>query len=284
MHSARRGMGSDVAGSRPYRPGDDIDTIDWGASARLSAASASDVFIVRERYAEEAPYVVCVCDRRPEMSFFQAPLPWLRKPQAMQAALELIVRSAVGAHGFVGYVDHADGELYWQPPQSEHRLLREAAGRLDRQRYGAPADAVPRALAHLEQHRRSLPAGTFVFCLSDFLQPPSDEEWLQALEQRWDVVPVVIQDPVWEQNFPDVAGIGIPFADPVTGRVATALLNEREVTERRAANEERRRLLLESFDSLDLEPVLVSSHDPGDVLGSFLTWAEHRLYRRGRPW
>ena len=40
MHSARRGMGSDVAGSRPYRPGDDVDAIDWAASAKLSAASA----------------------------------------------------------------------------------------------------------------------------------------------------------------------------------------------------------------------------------------------------
>jgi uncharacterized protein (DUF58 family) len=33
MRSARRGTGSDVAGSRPYRPGDDIDNIDWAASA-----------------------------------------------------------------------------------------------------------------------------------------------------------------------------------------------------------------------------------------------------------
>ena len=27
MHSARRGLGSDVAGSRPYLPGDDMDAI-----------------------------------------------------------------------------------------------------------------------------------------------------------------------------------------------------------------------------------------------------------------
>ena len=41
MHSARRGTGSDVAGSRPYRPGDDVDTIDWAASARLSSVRDS---------------------------------------------------------------------------------------------------------------------------------------------------------------------------------------------------------------------------------------------------
>ena len=36
MHGGRRGSGSDVAGSRPYVPGDDPDTIDWAASARAS--------------------------------------------------------------------------------------------------------------------------------------------------------------------------------------------------------------------------------------------------------
>ena len=47
MHSARRGTGSDVAGSRPYRPGDDVDSIDWAASARLSSVRDSDEFVVR---------------------------------------------------------------------------------------------------------------------------------------------------------------------------------------------------------------------------------------------
>ena len=63
-------LGHDVAGSRPYRPGDDMDSIDWAASARLSTARGSDEFIVRERFAEEAPKVVIVCDRRPQMACF----------------------------------------------------------------------------------------------------------------------------------------------------------------------------------------------------------------------
>ncbi len=67
LHSQRRGQGSDVAGSRPYQPGDDVKRIDWNASARLSLARGSDEFIVREHYAEEAPRVVVLCDRRPTM-------------------------------------------------------------------------------------------------------------------------------------------------------------------------------------------------------------------------
>ena len=70
LHSLRRGHGSDIAGSRPYEPGDDIDKIDWAASARLSLARGSEEFVVREHYAEEAPRVVVLCDRRPSMALF----------------------------------------------------------------------------------------------------------------------------------------------------------------------------------------------------------------------
>ena len=94
MRSYRRGAGSDVAGSRPYQEGDSLHTIDWAASARLSSARQRDEFIVRERFAEEAPRVVVVSDRRPEMAFFQPPVPWLDKAEAMREAIELIIQSA----------------------------------------------------------------------------------------------------------------------------------------------------------------------------------------------
>src|SRR5262249_61082404 len=76
MRSARRGMGSDVAGSRPYRSGDDVKKIDWAGSARLSIARGSDEFIVREHYADEAPRVVVFCDRRAGMAATPQPPPW----------------------------------------------------------------------------------------------------------------------------------------------------------------------------------------------------------------
>ena len=99
LHSARRGVGSDVAGSRPYEPGDDMDRIDWNASARLSLARGSDEFVVREHYAEEAPRVVVLCDRRPSMALFPERWPWLRKPEAIRHAVQLIGDSAVAARG-----------------------------------------------------------------------------------------------------------------------------------------------------------------------------------------
>src|SRR5579862_2630963 len=73
--SLRRGHGSDVAGSRAYVRGDPLSTIDWRASARLSTARARDEFVVRERYAEEAPRVVVFSDLRPSMALYPEPFP-----------------------------------------------------------------------------------------------------------------------------------------------------------------------------------------------------------------
>ena len=279
MRSLRRGTGTDVAGSRPYRPGDDMHGIDWAASARLSTARGSDEFVVRERFAEEAPRVVVVCDRRPGMSCFAAPLPWLDKPAAMRNCFELILASAAGAGGFVGYLDQADGETYWRPPQLERKLLKLRNERLESPDFRAPRDWLERSLAHLGEHRRSATAGTFVFVLSDFVPPPSKEVWLTAVEQHWDVVPVVIQDPTWEQSFPDVRGIVVSLRDSETGRVVPVRLTAKEVAARREANEERLETLLGDFRALDLDPVLLSSSEPFELLTEFLTWTELRRVR-----
>ena len=105
--SLRRGHGSDVAGSRLYVRGDPISTIDWRASARLSSARGRDEFVVRERYAEEAPRVVVFCDLRPSMALYSEPFPWLSKPDALHEATAMIVRSADAANAAVAYIDLA---------------------------------------------------------------------------------------------------------------------------------------------------------------------------------
>ncbi len=273
LHSARRGHGSDVAASRPYLPGDDVGKIDWPASARLSLARGTDEFIVREHFAEEAPRVVVLSDRRPSMALFGEEWPWLHKPAAIRQAVRLIGDSAVAARGLLGYFDEGEETPYWHPPRSEGEL-----GRLDLERpFAAPEDTVVRGLRHLIDQRRDLPAGTFVFVLSDFLVEPDRDDWLWALERRWEIVPVVIQDPVWEQGFPDVAGAVIPFE-----QVGLVRLTAGDVERHRSENEERRRNLLHELRALDLDPVLLSSHEPRDVLFSFLTWADQRLFTRGR--
>lgn len=280
MHSTRRGIGSDIAGSRPYRSGDHMKLIDWPASAKLSRARGDDELVVRVHYAEEAPRVVVVCDRRPSMSLYPPGWPWLEKSVALRAVLRLIADSALAAQAYTGYLDHASGAPTWEPPKSQRVLLE-----LDPERpFRAPADALQRGLEELLRRTRDAPAGTFVFVVSDFLEPPSRATWLRVLARRWDVVPVVIQDPVWEQSFPDVGGIVIPFADPETGKPAYAELTRREVDERRYANETRRTDLLRTLRALDLEPVLVERGDLRSVFASFVSWVERRRSVRREAW
>ena len=277
MHSARRGMGSDSAGSRPYRRGDDMDTIDWAASAKLSSARGGDEFVVREYYADEAPRAVLLCDHRPSMALYGAPLPWLSKCEAMDVAAWLIALSVMDVRGFLGALDYAEGGEWWEPPRSRIDLVRFR----DPRPFRAPSDSLTTAFWRLADHRRALPAGTFVFVLSDFLDAPDAGTWARALQHRWDVVPVVIQDPVWEQSFPDVAGVVLRLADPTTGRAQLVRLSRRDVEERRAANECRFAELLNGFETLDLDPVVLSSSASEDVLECFVAWSDRRLFRRG---
>ncbi len=278
LHSMRRGLGSDVAGSRPYQPGDDVDKIDWFASARISLARGSEEFVVREHFADEAPRVVVVCDRRPSMSLFPEGWPWLSKPDAIRNAVELIGSSATAARGLLGYFDEGDGDPYWHPPRSSHAF---GSPELDRP-FGAPESTVTRGLHHLAEHRRDLPAGTFVFVVSDFLAPPTRDEWLDALERRFEIVPVVVQDPVWEQSFPDVSGVVVPFASADGEGVSLVALTEREARGMRERNERRWDELLHGMRALDLDPVVLDSAEQRDVVSAFLSWADQRLFTRGR--
>ena len=280
MKSLRRGSGTDVAGSRPYRPGDDIDSIDWAASARLSTARGADEFVVRERFAEEAPKIVIVCDRRPEMACYGPPLPWLDKPKAMRTVVELVLASAGVAGGFVGYLDYADGDAHWRQPKGERKLIELRDERLWSTEYGGPADWLERSIEHLASHRRAVTPGTFVFVLSDFIPGPSSDTWLAAIEHRWDLVPVVIQDPTWEQSFPDVDGIVVPMRDPRSGRISSARLRRKEVVARREAHQARTAELLDTFRRLDVDPVVVTASDRGDILAEFLLWTDLRRTRR----
>jgi uncharacterized protein (DUF58 family) len=277
VRSARRGVGSDVASTREYRPGDDVAWMDWAASARLSAARGSDEFIVRERFADEAPRVVVLCDRRPSMSICATPLRRLDKPAALLTAIELIGASAIAARSLTGYLDYADREPYWRAPRTESRA---EAGTFDR-RFTAPDDTVSLGLEFLGEHRRDLPTQAFVFVLSDFVVPPDLRVWTRALEHRWELVPVMIQDPVWERSFPAVGGITIPYVDPRNGRAYPVYLTEREAGRLREANEARWDALVRDFRSLGIEPVTVHTHDYGEMLGSFLRWADLRQMWRG---
>ena len=94
-------------------------------------------------------------------------------------------------------------------------------------------------------------------------------------------MPVVIRDPVWEQSFPPVGGVGVPIVDPRSGRVvARAPDRAARLRDRRDANEERQRSLLAELAALGLDPVVLGTSDPDAIDRAFIAWAELRKQRR----
>jgi uncharacterized protein (DUF58 family) len=274
--STRRGRGSDLAGFRAYVPGDPVSTIDWRASARLSSARGDDEFVVRERFADEAPRVVVVVDRRPSMGLYPDWSPWLSKPAAIHVATEAIVASAMSARGAAGYLDTAGpGAPYWIPPRGRS-ALEVIDARATRAEHDADAGSLERGLEYLARSTSSLGSGTFVFIVSDFLEPPPDQVWLAGIARRWELVPVVIQDPVWEQSFPWAGPVIVPLADPDGGAVVEVRLKRSEARAERERREHARSLLLSRFASLGLDPVLLEQSEPDAVTRPFLEWAEGR--------
>jgi uncharacterized protein (DUF58 family) len=276
----RRGHGIEVIGDRPYEPGDPVSAIDWFASARLSTAKGGDEFVVRDRAVDEAPRVTIVVDRRPAMSLYPAPLPWLSKRDALREAVTAIVVSAATARADLAALDFAGGEARWLSPGRRDRPRLVLERESEETPFDAPDDSLERALAFLRHHRADLPGGTFVFVLSDFLHPPAAEAWQQAVRSGWDVIPVVIQDPVWERSFPAVGGVAVPIAYP-DGRPAGLIrLSRRQVARRREQNESRHARLVAELEASGLQPVLLATSEPTAIDRAFLEWAERR--RRGR--
>jgi len=280
----RRGQGTDIAGSRAYIPGDRLAWIDWNTSARVSAVTGDDAFVVREFYADEAPRVVIVADHHPAMSLYPRELPWLSKADALRAAAVGIIAAAHAARAYVGYLDFSGararaGAGYWLPPR---RLSVRQVGHRLGAAFDAPADLLERALGELMARRHDVQAGCFVFVVSDFLRPPPVETWLRARALRWDLVPVIIQDPVWEQSFPMVGGALLPLRDPETGRLSSVRLTKGEAHERAAEHRSRLSSLMRLFRHLEFDPVLLGTSDEREIDSSFLIWANRRRFLRRR--
>jgi uncharacterized protein (DUF58 family) len=259
-----------------------VSTIDWHASARLSTARGDDEFVVRERFADEAPRVVVVVDRSPSMGLYPAWSPWLSKPEAVRVATSAIVESAIAARAVAGYLASAADGPFWIPPRGPDVLelieAHEASARLDPAR-----GSLERAWAYFATSKAQLGAGSFVFVLSDYLHPPPQELWLAGQARRWELVPVVIQDPTWEQSFPLVGPVIVPIADPEMRSSIEVRLTRSEARAERARREQARASLLRGFGSLGLDPVLLDDSDADRVLHRFFEWAERRrraLWRR----
>ena len=195
--------------------GDRLAAIDWHASARLSAAKGSDEFVVRQTFAEDAPRVVVICDRRPSMSLYARDLPFLSKPDAVRECITAISASARAARAEIGWCDVARDELWLAPSMV---LARGVVERRLESGWDGPQDGLDRALRTVVERQTEAPAGTFVFAVLRF--PLSDRTARLAYGDRararrgaGDRAGLRV-----EASFPEVGGVTLPIAAPEGGR------------------------------------------------------------------
>ena len=220
-----------------------------GARARGSRPPARrDEFVVRERYAEEAPRVVVLCDRRPSMALYEPPFPWLSKPAARARGdrADRPQRRGRERRRRLPRLCGGDGSrrraVLAAAARARSRCSGSRRGRTSSRLRRARRRARSSGLEFLGRFRSELSSGTFVFVISDFLAAVSPSAaWLTAAARRWEVVPVVVQDPIWEQSFPEFGSLVVPLARPRTGAaargadLASARLAARQRRERDAA-------------------------------------------------
>lgn len=248
--------------------------IDHRASAKLSSVRGEDQLVVREYLTEESARVLVVIDRSPSMGLFPRGLPWLSKPAALVESVRVILSSAAAAQGLAGMLD-ASTPRYWAAPDGR-TAADQLIERASLPSFDSPAGALEEALQAMLQIERGLDGGTFVFVVSDFIESPDTPAWDAMRARKWDVVPVVMQDPVWERSFPDVAGMLLALTDPASATAHNVWLTEADASERRVANEQRAAALGERFEALGFDTVQVCSAEPADVLGAFSDWATGR--------
>ncbi len=148
--------------------------------------------------------MLVIVDRSPSMALFPAELPWLHKPDVVLEAGRMILASASAAHALVGYAEHGAPGRRWSAPRRDRGLARPdraAAARHGRAGLGPHAvrrDAQARVWpSHSTSRRERSSSSSPTSC-----HPAEPAALRRLLATGWDVVPVVIQDPVWEQSFP----------------------------------------------------------------------------------
>lgn len=198
-----KGQGMEFAEVREYLPGDEVRSIDWNVTARMSRP-----FI--KRYIEERELtVMIVLDMSGSEQFGTIKR---FKSELLTEFATIISMSAIRNNDRVGVLFFTDTVEHTLVPSKGKRhamrIIRDLIAfepRSPRTDFGPPLEHLTRTLKH-----RSV-----VFLVSDFITEHFEKP-LKALAQRHDVVAVTVSDP-GEFTLPDV-GIA-RFRDPETGKV-----------------------------------------------------------------
>jgi uncharacterized protein (DUF58 family) len=245
--SVFRGSGLDFEEVREYEPGDDIRSIDWNVTARMSVPYI-------KKYREERELNIYLAVDVSSSAWFGTARVSKRELAANVAALLAV--TALHNNDRVGLILFADGIREFLPPrQGRHHLMhviREllfAEPRRSRTEIASVADFV----ANVTKKRN------VVFVLSDFLDVEFEAP-LRALGHKHDVIALILNDPR-ETELPSVGLVALEDAE--TGRVDYVDTAAPAVRERFArAARERRAQRLRTFSRMGVDRVDLSTDRP----------------------
>jgi uncharacterized protein (DUF58 family) len=218
------GAGTEIAGSREYRPGEDeVRGMDWAVTARTGLPH------VRETVADRELTVWLLVDATPSMDFGTADLE--KRDLAVAAAAAIGFVTAGFGNRLGAEVAHPAGVRRF-PARTGRAHLLGLLRALHATPRGEPG-AAPSLADSLDGLHRALRRRGLVAVVSDFLDPPHEwERPLRRLAARHQVIAVEVVDPR-ELVLPNVGVLTV--VDPETGRRREVATASRRVRDRFAA-------------------------------------------------
>lgn len=243
-HSVFKGRGMDFSEVREYQPGDDIRVIDWNVSARMNG------MFVKQFVEERELTVFLLVDASGSQAFGS------REKLKLATAAEiaaLLAFTAVKNNDRVGLATYTDQiETFIPPKKGRKHVLRVITEILNTSPQGHLTHTQSALEFLLKVHRKK----AVVFLVSDFLDS-GFEKTLNLVNQKHEVIPVVISDPM-EESLPDL-GL-VPFEDPESGEIVlvdTSNARVREIYDRAVLDRNFARDQM--FRKLRIDPIRITT-------------------------
>lgn len=232
--SAFKGQGIEFSEVREYTPGDDIRSIDWNVTAR------SHVPYVKKFNEERELTLMIACDVSASQNF-GSQSKFKQETAAELAAL--FAFSALKNNDKVGLLLFSDKiELYVPPKKGKKHILRLIRELVAFEPTGTGTD-IALALTTLSKVMKR--QGILIF-ISDFLaQAQTYAKPLQLAAQKFDLIPVIIQDKL-ERKLPRVHTT-LDIQDPETGERKFVSLGTAEINQLLARHQQQWRQDLSSL-------------------------------------
>jgi uncharacterized protein (DUF58 family) len=200
-HSVFKGSGMEFDEVRPYQPGDEVRTIDWNVTARMSQPYI-------KRYIEARELTVMLVVDASASGDFGSTARFKRELAAELAAV--VAFAATSNHDRVGLIVFSDRiELHIPPRRGRRHILRIVRELLAFEPVGRTTN-----IAHaLNTLNRIYEKRSIVFLISDFqANPDSYRQPLYMTSRRHDTIAVDLHDPL-ERALPGVGLVALEDAE-----------------------------------------------------------------------